>query len=44
MNLGLSKKRFASQAIKFYREENIKIYETLKEILSKLKIKIKNNL
>ena len=42
-DLGLSKKRFASQAIKFYREENIKIYE-IKDILSKLKIKIKNNL
>ena len=42
-DLGLSKKRFTSQAIKFYRKENIKIYE-IKDILSKLKIKIKNNL
>ena len=42
-DLSLSKKRFISQASKFYREKNIKVYES-KHVLSKLKKRIKINL
>ena len=42
-DLNLSKKRFISQATKFYQEKNIKIYEP-KNIFSKVKKKIKDNL
>ena len=42
-DLNLSKKRFFNQAIQFYQEKNIKIYET-KNILLSFKRKIKKNL